>query len=208
MPLAAPDAPDAPVTGPSAVAGGKVLGASVRPQDRNLASKSRDESHRRKYVKLQVWTMGMPYVDARLADGSRVHAVLGTLALPGTCISLRVPAHRSFSLEDCVASGSVTPGAAQLLARMIEAKLAFLISGGTGSGKTTLRLRHYWDGGSRVSTFRHRPRSGRSGRLHQRVATYTRKSSSGVGSRSLYSPRTSTEVNPARSSIIASSPQK
>jgi pilus assembly protein CpaF len=80
----------------------------------------------------------MPFVDARLTDGSRVHAVLGTLASPGTCISLRVPADRSFSLEDCVASGSVTPGAAQLLARMIEAKLAFLISGGTGSGKTTL----------------------------------------------------------------------
>jgi pilus assembly protein CpaF len=80
----------------------------------------------------------MPFVDARLADGSRVHAVLGTLASPGTCISLRVPAHRSFSLQDCVASGSVTPGAAQLLSRMIEAKLAFLISGGTGSGKTTL----------------------------------------------------------------------
>ena len=80
----------------------------------------------------------MPFVDARLADGSRVHAVLGTLASPGTCISLRVPAHRSFSLEDCVASGSLTPGAAQLLSRMIEAKLAFLISGGTGSGKTTL----------------------------------------------------------------------
>ncbi len=80
----------------------------------------------------------MPFVDARLVDGSRVHAVLGTLASPGTCISLRVPANRSFSLEDCVASGSVTPGAAQLLARMIEARLAFLISGGTGSGKTTL----------------------------------------------------------------------
>jgi pilus assembly protein CpaF len=80
----------------------------------------------------------MPFVDARLANGSRVHAVLGTLASPGTCISLRVPAHRSFSLQDCVASGSVTPGAAQLLSRMIEAKLAFLISGGTGSGKTTL----------------------------------------------------------------------
>lgn len=80
----------------------------------------------------------VPFVDARLADGSRVHAVLGTLASPGTCISLRVPAQRSFSLDDCVASGSLTPGAAQLLSRMIEAKLAFLISGGTGSGKTTL----------------------------------------------------------------------
>jgi pilus assembly protein CpaF len=80
----------------------------------------------------------MPFVDGRLADGSRVHAVLGTLASPGTCISLRVPAGRSFSLEDCVASGSLTPAAAQLLSRMIDAKLAFLISGGTGSGKTTL----------------------------------------------------------------------
>jgi pilus assembly protein CpaF len=79
-----------------------------------------------------------PFVDARMADGSRVHAVLGTLASPGTCISLRVPAQRSFSLEDCVAAGSLTPGTAQLLSRMIEAKLAFLISGGTGSGKTTL----------------------------------------------------------------------
>jgi pilus assembly protein CpaF len=80
----------------------------------------------------------VPFVDARLADGSRVHAVLGTLASPGTCISLRVPAQRSFSLDDCVASGSLTAGAAQLMSRMIEAKLAFLISGGTGSGKTTL----------------------------------------------------------------------
>ena len=79
----------------------------------------------------------VPFVDARLADGSRVHAVLGCLASPGTCISLRVPAQRSFSLEDCVASGSLSPGAAQLLVRMIEARLAFLISGGTGSGKTT-----------------------------------------------------------------------
>jgi hypothetical protein len=83
------------------------------------------------------------FVDARLADGTRVHAVLGCLASPGTCISLRVPAQRSFSIEDCVTSGSLTPGAAHLLSRMIEAKLAFLISGGTGSGKTTLRLRHY-----------------------------------------------------------------
>jgi hypothetical protein len=76
-------------------------------------------------------------------------------------------------------------------------------------GKTTLRLRHYWNGGSRqMRTFRQGSRSGLSGRLHPRVARYTRKSSSGVGSRSLYSPRTSTEVNPARSSIITSSPQK
>ena len=80
----------------------------------------------------------VPFVDARLADGSRVHAVLGTLAAPGTCISLRVPAGRTFTLEDCVRTGSLTPGGAQLLRRLIHAKLSFLISGGTGSGKTTL----------------------------------------------------------------------
>jgi pilus assembly protein CpaF len=80
----------------------------------------------------------VPFVDARLPNGIRVHAVLGCLTSPGTCISLRVPARRSFSLDDCVASGSLVPAAAQLLTRMIEAKLAFLVSGGTGSGKTTL----------------------------------------------------------------------
>jgi pilus assembly protein CpaF len=80
----------------------------------------------------------VPFVDARLADGSRVHAVLGTLADPGTCISLRIPAARTFSLDDCVASGSLPAAGAELLARVVEARLAFLISGGTGTGKTTL----------------------------------------------------------------------
>ena len=80
----------------------------------------------------------VPFVDARLAGGSRFHAVLGTLADPGTCISLRVPAARSFSLDDCVASGSLTVPAAELLTRIVTAKLAYLISGGTGTGKTTL----------------------------------------------------------------------
>lgn len=79
-----------------------------------------------------------PFVDARLADGTRVHAVLGTLAAPGTCLSLRVPAAHTFSLDDCVASGSLTTEGAAFLRRLITAKLAFLVSGGTGSGKTTL----------------------------------------------------------------------
>lgn len=79
-----------------------------------------------------------PFVDARLADGTRVHAVLATLAAPGTCISLRVPAAHSFSLDDCVASGSLTRVGADVLRRLVGARLAFLVSGGTGSGKTTL----------------------------------------------------------------------
>ncbi|HLT62825.1 MAG TPA: TadA family conjugal transfer-associated ATPase [Microlunatus sp.] len=79
-----------------------------------------------------------PFVDARLPDGTRVHAVLGTLADPGTCLSLRIPADRTFSLADCVASGGLSEAAAELLTRMVRARVAFLISGGTGSGKTTL----------------------------------------------------------------------
>lgn len=79
-----------------------------------------------------------PFVDARLSDGTRVHAVLGTVAVPGTCLSLRVPARRQLTLSDCVASGALTAGGAQVLARLVEARLAFLVSGGTGSGKTTL----------------------------------------------------------------------
>jgi pilus assembly protein CpaF len=80
----------------------------------------------------------LPFVDARLPDGTRVHAVLGTVADPGTCLSLRVPASRNFTLAECVASGSVSAAAAQVLERIVAARLAFLISGGTGSGKTTL----------------------------------------------------------------------
>ena len=77
-------------------------------------------------------------MDARLPDGTRVHAILSSLADPGTCLSLRVPARRNFSLEEMITAGSITAGSAQLLRRMVHGRLAFLISGGTGSGKTTL----------------------------------------------------------------------
>lgn len=79
-----------------------------------------------------------PWVDARLPDGTRLHAVLSVLASPGTCISLRVPARDSFTLDDLQTAGSVNAETAALLATLIERKVAFLISGGTGSGKTTL----------------------------------------------------------------------
>ncbi len=79
-----------------------------------------------------------PFVDARLADGTRLHAVLGAVADPGTCLSLRVPAQRSFSLADWLANGSIPVGMAALLRGLVASRVAFLISGGTGSGKTTL----------------------------------------------------------------------
>jgi len=74
-----------------------------------------------------------PYVDLRLADGTRLHAVLAPVARPGTVISLRVPRSGGFALDELV-SGQV----AEVVRMVIEARLAFLVSGGTGSGKTTL----------------------------------------------------------------------
>jgi pilus assembly protein CpaF len=79
-----------------------------------------------------------PYVDLRLRDGTRFHAVLSPLARPGTVLSLRVPRKRVFDLTELVASGTVCPEGADLLKRIVERRLAFLVTGGTGSGKTTL----------------------------------------------------------------------
>lgn len=81
---------------------------------------------------------GAPFVDGRLADGTRLHAILAPLASPGTCLSLRVPAKRRFSLDDWVRAGSLPEAGAELLAALVAARTAFLISGGTGTGKTTL----------------------------------------------------------------------
>lgn len=79
-----------------------------------------------------------PWVDARLPDGTRLHAVLAPLVRPGTSISLRVPARRTFGLDELVAAGGVDPAAAALLRALVAARVAFVVSGGTGSGKTTL----------------------------------------------------------------------
>lgn len=79
-----------------------------------------------------------PFVDVRLADGTRLHAVLAPVASPGTTLSLRVPARLAFNLEQLLEAGSVTPTGARLLTRLVGARLAFLVTGGTGSGKTTL----------------------------------------------------------------------
>ena len=79
-----------------------------------------------------------PYVDLRLPDGTRFHAVLAPLSRPGTVISLRVPRARVFTLEELTERGTVNADGASLLRRLVEARVAFLVSGGTGSGKTTL----------------------------------------------------------------------
>ncbi|MGD7705125.1 TadA family conjugal transfer-associated ATPase [Microlunatus sp. Y2014] len=79
-----------------------------------------------------------PWVDARLADGTRVHAVLGVLGDVGTCLSLRVPPRRTYSMTDWIDAGSISAAGAEVLQQLVAAKVAFLVTGGTGSGKTTL----------------------------------------------------------------------
>ncbi|MGZ4495270.1 MAG: ATPase, T2SS/T4P/T4SS family [Nocardioides sp.] len=79
-----------------------------------------------------------PYCDLRLPDGTRFHAVLAPLARPGTVISLRVPRAGAFTLDELVAGGGLTGDGVALLRSIVEARLAFLVSGGTGSGKTIL----------------------------------------------------------------------
>ncbi|MEU4130739.1 TadA family conjugal transfer-associated ATPase [Streptomyces wuyuanensis] len=79
-----------------------------------------------------------PWVDARLPDGTRMHAVLPPVAVGSTCLSLRVVRPRAFSLDELTAAGTVPPGGDRLFGALIEARVSYLISGGTGSGKTTL----------------------------------------------------------------------
>ncbi|PYC77465.1 secretion protein [Streptomyces tateyamensis] len=79
-----------------------------------------------------------PWVDARLPDGTRLHAVLPPIAADCTHISLRVCRSRPFTLEELVAAGALPPVGADLLRGILRARLSLLVSGGTGSGKTTL----------------------------------------------------------------------
>lgn len=79
-----------------------------------------------------------PCADAHLPDGTRLHAVLPPLSTGGTLISLRRPARRRFTLADLERDGTLTTAARRVLDATIASRSAFVISGGTGTGKTTL----------------------------------------------------------------------
>lgn len=79
-----------------------------------------------------------PFVDARLPGGVRLHAAIPPVASPGTLISLRVPALQSFDMAALVGSKAVSPSGAAWLQAMIAARCGFLVTGATGSGKTTV----------------------------------------------------------------------
>lgn len=79
-----------------------------------------------------------PCVDARLPDGTRLHAVLAPVSTDGTLLSLRVPSRQPLTLDDLIRLGTVREGLAPHLAALIADRSAFLVTGGTGSGKTTV----------------------------------------------------------------------
>ena len=78
-----------------------------------------------------------PLCDARLPDGSRVNVVIPPLSLSGPCLTVRRFRHEGYSLRELVESGTMPGEVAELLALCVAARAAVLVSGGTGSGKTT-----------------------------------------------------------------------
>jgi pilus assembly protein CpaF len=79
-----------------------------------------------------------PWVDAGLPDGTRLHAVLPPVSGSGTCLSLRVLRRAALAFPDLAARGAFPGAAADLLRALVGARLAFLVTGGTGTGKTTV----------------------------------------------------------------------
>jgi pilus assembly protein CpaF len=79
-----------------------------------------------------------PYVDARLADGSRVNAVIPPISLIGPVVTIRKFFKTPITIEQLIQFGTITPEALQFLKACVESRLNVVISGGTGSGKTTL----------------------------------------------------------------------
>lgn len=78
-----------------------------------------------------------PMVDARLPNGSRVNVIIPPLALNGPTITIRKFSERPFTVKDLINFGTMTPDVAMLLKACVEARLNIVVSGGTGSGKTT-----------------------------------------------------------------------
>jgi pilus assembly protein CpaF len=104
----------------------------------------RDDEHLRQVIDRVVSSVGRrvdessPMVDARLPDGSRVNAVLPPIALDGPLLTIRKFARAPFRVDDLVAAGSLSAAQADLLERCVRGRLNVVVSGGTGTGKTTL----------------------------------------------------------------------
>jgi pilus assembly protein CpaF len=104
----------------------------------------KDDAHLRRIIDKIVSFVGRridessPMVDARLEDGSRVNAIIPPLALDGPVLSIRRFSVDPLEMHDLIELKSLVPGVAALVQGIVQAKLNVLISGGTGSGKTTM----------------------------------------------------------------------
>lgn len=103
----------------------------------------RDDAHLMSIIDRIVSAIGRrvdessPMVDARLADGSRVNAIIPPLSVDGPCLSIRRFGRDPLDAEDLLRNHTLTPGMLELLQGCVKARLNILISGGTGAGKTT-----------------------------------------------------------------------
>jgi pilus assembly protein CpaF len=104
----------------------------------------RDDQHLREVIEKIVSAVGRridessPMVDARLPDGSRVNAIVPPLAIDGPILSIRKFNKNMLTLEDLVRMHALTAGIGEMLMGIVRARVSVLISGGTGSGKTTM----------------------------------------------------------------------
>ena len=102
------------------------------------------EDHLRRVIERIVSRVGRridessPLVDARLADGSRVNAIIPPLAFNGSTLTIRKFAKDPFTVTDLIGFGTLSPEMAELLDACVQARLNIIVSGGTGTGKTTL----------------------------------------------------------------------
>jgi len=103
----------------------------------------KDEAHVLRIVNKIVGAVGRrvdessPMVDARLLDGSRINVAVRPIAIDGPLVSIRRFAKRALEMESLVVNGTLSTAMARVLAQAVRARISILISGGTGSGKTT-----------------------------------------------------------------------
>lgn len=136
--LDAPDVTDVLVNGPGDVWVDRGAGLERVPVDLGSATRVRALAVRLAALGGQRLDDACPTVDARLPDGTRLHAVLEPLAETGAVVSLRVLRTRAFTLDELVVAGALPGQWAGLLRSLVLRRANVLISGGTGTGKTTL----------------------------------------------------------------------
>jgi pilus assembly protein CpaF len=120
----------------------------------------KDDRHLQRIIQKIVGAVGRridessPYVDARLADGSRINAIIPPLAVDGALLSIRKFAKIPINMAKLIEFGSIPAPVAEILRAIVQARRNVLISGGTGSGKTTLlnAMSAYIDGTERIVT--------------------------------------------------------